>query len=355
VAFHPEALFLFDPTAFNNQCHLYALMVAQTIDQAKIENVDAKRFLCLSFCLSYAFLTDPKLIDQVACKALVAMKAAPPSKEFRLFLKDPESTRMHAARQALNLLFEEHMKRTLSSGEGSLDPELALLAHQDLQFASDGGRGALYTFPKFAGVAYLVEAIFRENVALLFKVKVVTKEGNGSFSHSGQNIEALNPMMPVVIFEMVATDHSLSVAECLDNAKRCPNHSQRNVSRKNRHQATESCLFCTSSQVDVTSYQQRFQPLLMRTQEMFLALGADFILQEQRPFLSFFTDRKRFPQLTALFEKSIPTIEEFALSMTKPLNMSVSHAYVDSAAQASKSGLVIDASYETHLKTRGLI
>lgn len=376
VVANPEALFIFDPTAFNNQCHLYALFVAQAINQIKIQSVVSavlpkpigqivqnyikfisidQRFLYHSFFLSYAFLTDPKLLEKLACKALVVMKAAIPSKEFRLFLKDPESIRTHASRSALNLLFAEHMKKTFAAAESPLYTELSAIAHADLQLAPSSGRGTLYTFPKFAGVVYLTEAIFQETIALLFKVKIVDRDGVGSFSCSNHNIQGLEPTTPVVVVEMVATGDSLTYVECREIAKRCPTHSRRNVSSRDRHKSTESCLFCSPRKLDVTPYQQRFQPVLAGAQEMFLALGADFVLQNQRPFLPFFSDRDRFPQLTSLFEASIPRIERCFLSMAKPMNMSVSHVYTDCAARASIDTLVIDAAYETHLTERRLI
>lgn len=376
VKANPEALFLFDPTAFNNQCHLYALFVAQAINQSKIQSVVSslmpisqviepapegytefvdRRFLYLSFFLSYAFLTDPKLLDNLACKTLAVMKLPAPSKEFRLFLKDPRSNRARASRSALNLLFAEHMKRIFASQESSLYPELAAIANADLQLAPSNGIGTLYTFPKFAGVAYLIEALFREKIPLLFKVKVMARDGVGSFTYSVQNLKALEPTAPVVVFEMVATGDSLSYLECRDIAKRCPTHSRRNISSKDRHKPTESCLFCSPQKLDVTPYQKQFQPVLASANEMFLALGADFVLQNQRPFLAFFSDREKFPQLTALFEASVPKIEQCFLSMTKPLNMSVSHVYTDCAAKASSPALIIDAAYETHLKDRELV
>ncbi len=385
VTSNSEALFILDPTAFNNQCHLYALIVAQAINQAKVQSVVTttipcvvgspttpvpdpvgkalqgctesvdRRFLYHSFFLSYAFLTDPKLLDKVACKALTAMKAKEPSMEFRTFLKDPESLRTHASRQALNLLFAEHMKRTLSTGEGPLYSELAAVANADLQLAPSSGKGTLYTFPKFAGVVYMMDTFVKERISLLFKVKVVTKEGTGSFVYSSQNVKALDSANPVVVFEMVATGEGLSYVECRDIAKRCPTHSRRHQSNKDRHDPKVACLFCAPSKVNVAPYQQRFEPVLARANEMFSALGADFVQQNQQDFLPFFSNRKKFPQLTALFEAGVPNIEQLFLSMTTPLNMSVSHVYADCASHASRDALVIDASYETHLKARGLI
>lgn len=386
VISNPEAMFIFDPTAFNNQCHLYALFVAQAVNQTKMQKeamrtipspvvstptsdgsgsigkiiqgymefVD-RRFLYHSFFLSYAFLTDPKLIDRVVCKGLTAEKDKTPSKEFRLFLKDPGSLRMHASREALNVLFAEHMKRTLSAEDGPLYSELSAVANGDLQLAPSSGKGTLYTYPKFAGVAYMMDVLSRERIPLLFKVKVVTKEGTGSFLYSSRNVQVLDPTHPVVVFEMVATGEDLSYVECRDIAKRCPTHSRRNVSRKDRHDPKETCFFCTKSKVNMASYQQKFEAVLGKAGEMFSALGADFVMQNQRTFLPFFTDRVKFPQLTASFEASVPKIQELFLSMTTPLNMSVSHVYTDCASRASKDALLIDASYETHLEARGLV
>lgn len=356
VTSNPETLFIFDPTAFNNQCHLYALIVAQVVNQAKMQTelID-RRFLYHSFFLSYAFLTDPNLLNRVACKALTAMNAGPPSNRFKQFLKDSGGIRTRASREALNLLFAEHMKKTLLSGDGDLYPELAAVAHADLQLAPSSGKGTLYTFPKFAGVAYLIDTIARENIPLLFKVKVITTEGTGSFVYSSQHVQNLDSTTPVVVFEMVATGESLSYVECRDIAKQCPTHSRRNVSSKKRHDPKASCLFCAPTKVNIASYQERFEPILARANEMFLALGADFVLEHQKKFLPLFSDRIEFPQLTALFEESAPNIQKLFLSMTTPLNMSVSHVYADCASQACKNALVIEASYETHLTTRGLV
>ena len=342
----PEALFLFDPTALNNQCHLYALMTVQAVD---------RRFLHLSFFLSHAFATDSKLLDKLVCKTLSAMQLAAPSQEFRGFVKDSQGVRMRAARQALNRLFAEHMQTTFASGKGPLYSELSAIAHADPRLESTDGKERLYTLPKFAGVAYLIDVLAREKIPLLCKVKVITNEGTAVFTHSNHDVRALAPDAPVVVFEMVATGEGLSYLECHKIAQKCSTYSYRNASRAKRHPVEEPCLFCTPKRVDKAPYQQRFEPTLQRTDELFLALGADFVLQNQRPFLPFFSDRHNFPHLTQLFEASVPKIQECRLSMLEPLNMSVSHVYTDCAALASQETLVIEASYETHLTTRGLI
>lgn len=368
VAKNPEAMFVFDPTAFNNQCHLYALMTTETITQVKTLRaaldvfsltpvgqtiqgyyVD-ERFLYLSFFLSYAFLTDPKLLEKLTCKVLQTMKEPEPTKAFRVFLKDPGSlsSRIHASRLALNLLFAEHMKTVLSG-------ELAAVANSNLQYKSDGGTGTLYTLPKIVGVAYMIDAMAKERIALHFKVKAITQEGTATFSCSPQNLAELEPSTPVVVFEMVVAGDSLNYTQCRDIAKRCPSHSRRNPSSRDRHKPSESCRFCTDKRVDVTPYLHKFERILAQSDKMFLALGADFVREKQSSFLPFFTDREKFPLLTALFEASVPNIQKMFLSMNASGNISVSHVYTDSAARASESALLIDDSYETHLTKRKLI
>lgn len=334
IASRPEALFIFDPMGFNNQCHLYALFVAQGSN---------RKFLYLSVFLSYAFLADSKLFEKMICKELKA-----PSKEFRLFLKDVEGVRTRAARAALNVLFEQHLKETLCA-----ETELANLAGENLQLKD--GNESLYTFPKFAGVVFLIDAIRSEKIPLIFKVKVMTKEGNSTFSYASCDVQKLDPATPVIVFEMIATGEGLSYLECHEIAKKCFYHCRRNIRSKDRHKQNESCHFCSPKKVDVIPFKNRLLPIIERTDEMLLALGADFILQKQGTFLPFFSDEDKFPELTALFKKSVPDIEKFGLSRSEQLNLTVSHVYTDCAKYAASDALVIDAPYDKQLAARGLI
>jgi hypothetical protein len=129
----------------------------------------------------------------------------------------------------------------------------------------------------------------------------------------------------------------------------------RNVKRKERHDPQESCQFCTSNRVDISSFKQRFIPVLKESSSMLMALGADFVEKKQPSFCKFFSDHDKYPKLTELYKRSLLNIKSFCLSMSTPLNMTVAHVYTDCAENASKSDLLIDAAYETHLKARGLI
>lgn len=380
VVSKPESLIFFDPAAFNDQCHLYALMVAQVVTQTKIQTIVSsiiktnenkalpeginnlihgycckvdRRFLYLSFFLSKVFRTGRELLDKVIYKHLKSMKVEP-SRKFRQFLQIPGTESIHVARTALNILFEDYMKSVLTAGEGPLYPELLSVANENLQLVPSYKQGTLYTYPKFAGVAYFIDALAKENIPLLFKVKVMTKEGSGSFSYSNQDFTILDPATPVVVFEMIATGDSLTYLECDQMARKCPTYFFHNISKQERHKVTETCLFCTPKTVDVAPYKQKFVPALEQSNHMLLALGADFVQQNQKSFVTFFADRVKYPKLTTLFAESIPTIHKFFLSMSKALNMSVDHVYADCASEAMKSTLLMNATYLQHLRTRGI-
>lgn len=213
---------------------------------------------------------------------------------------------------------------------------------------------SLYTFPKFAGVVYLIDAVAKEKIPLVFKVKVVAEEGAGSFSFSKDDIQKLDPSKPVIVFEMIATGESLSYLDCHEIAAQCFNHSRRNIRSKDRHSSKIDCRFCSPKRIDVAPFKARFIPILEDTEEMLLALGADFTIQKQESFLPFF-ETEKYPRLSALFQRAVPKIQDCFLSRNKAMNLTVSHVYADCAKYAAKEELVIDAFYDKHLQARGLI
>jgi hypothetical protein len=343
------ASLLFDPTAFNNQCHLYALMVAQK----KLN----ERFFHLAFFLNYGILTDTSLMGKICDKTAqeITLSYPEPKKKFYTFLKDPEGERTRAARIALVALFESDLKKTLSSEESALYKELCYVARQDLQLSPSSGGGTVYTYPKFAGVVYMVDTIARKQLPLFFKVKVMTTQGTGSFTYCSTPIEDLRDETPLIVFEMIATDDNLTFTQCCEIAKRCPNHSHRNLRTAERHKEEETCLFCTDKRVDTTLFKERILPVLAAKDQMLCALGADFVLHYQQPYLPFFSDQSSCPTLAKLFQAGVTNVEKFALSLNKPLNMSVFHAHADYKSNALQETLVIDASYQQHLQRRGLL
>lgn len=381
----PEAFFVFDPAAFNNQCHLYALFTAQLVTQAKAHRItvdliakatgyDAlperldhcirdygevvdRRMLYHAFFLSYAFM-DTKLLSSLTERSLrdMHMQSAA-TKPFQLFCRE-NGRRLKLLRKSYNDLFAAHMKRSLSAVDEPLYRKLSAIAHSNLQLDDSGkisqDKNALYTFPKFAGVAYLIDVLVKERIPLLFKVKVVTDAGNAMFAYSAQNLSALESSVPVVVFEMVATGENISYLQYRELAKKCPSHSRRHVKSSERHAEAVTCLSCNPARIDPKPYVDQFLPILQQPSDLLLALGADFVRQNQPDFQPFFTDRDKFPQLTQLFAHSVPNITRYALSMNHGLNLSVSHCYTDCVSRALRGELVIDNAYATHLEQRGL-
>ncbi|HXF28336.1 MAG TPA: hypothetical protein VN457_00675, partial [Chlamydiales bacterium] len=358
-----EALFLFGPRAYNAQCHIYALMTAQRVNHQNrrealaatlppmaeealtlIQQYDSsdknavdKRYLYLSFCSSFAFRVTPTLFSRVVMKTLDAMKATLPSGKARRFLKnsdEPAALRVHVARLALNRLYQEHLKRTLSSSSDPLYLELACLANENLQLPAAEGNYTLYTYPKLSGIVYFVDAVFKERIPLFFKVKVLTKEGQGSFSYCSQNADELHPKAPAIVFEMLAGGAFLTPHQCQDIVENCHTFPRRNL--KGHHHRKNPCTFCKKVQVDVSKFRERFLPVLSKPQEMLYALGADYVEKNQHTFKPFFSNPIKYPQLTQLFQESLLNISLSFLSVSEPMNMSVLHVHVDTVAEASK-------------------
>jgi len=337
----PRAFFLFDPTALNNQCHLFSLLMAQ-----KEQPVD-RRFFYHLFILSHAFVSNPKLQDQICQKALREMSQSSPNQELSTFLKHPDtvSPRLKASRVALGQLFMEHMQK-------ASDPELRSMLSENLQLETTNRSGTVDTIPKFAGVSHFLETLAKENIPLVFKVKVITPQGTGTFSHCNQPLHTLPPETPVVVVEMMAPSRELSFQDCVSLMTKCPSFVFRSMKKSDLHPES-SCLFCTENQVDVTPYQQDLAPVLSKPRKMLLALAADFVCEEQKPFVRLFTDT-RFPKMMRLFHQTIPKIGQYKLSRTERGHRSVFHVYPDCASEAAKPTMLMNGSYNAHVANRGI-
>lgn len=146
-----EAHFLLDPTAFNNQCHLYALIAAQKIQELRVvasfsmpikacrlieDYCFDQRFLHLAMLLSYAFLTDLNLLEKLVEKSVPELEEPLeiPKKVFIKFLKDPITVKAitRTGRLALNVLFKEHLISTFNARQEPLYQELSRLAQENL-------------------------------------------------------------------------------------------------------------------------------------------------------------------------------------------------------------------------------
>lgn len=350
-----NGFFLIDPAANNNQCHLYALRAAQIMrnydTRSTLARSDENRFLHLSLFLSYPLISESSFFLKAASLATKEMGEIF-DENFSTFLMDEKGDRKNAARFSLNRLFEEHIKGVLSSHEeeSDLHAELFKVAHDEGLMITKG-ETRLYTYPKLAGVAYMVDVLAREHIPFILKVKVITKQGS-----SGPIIVASQPKIddntPVVVFEGIATNGPLTRTR-MEKFKGCPNHSFRH---QRLHKEDKPCFFCKKIEIDLQPYRQRLQNLMRNPNEMFYALGADFMTHKQKGFLGkIFGDHEKYPRLSALFEHTIPKIAELGLGMDNPTTFTVCHVHADSAAHAFSETLMLDTSPEKLLQSRGII
>ncbi|MEN9654604.1 MAG: hypothetical protein RL235_716, partial [Chlamydiota bacterium] len=327
---------------------LYALFMA---DRCQGGDRFDRRFAYLSFLTNPLFATDPKLIERVVRKALAEMHFPEPSKAFVQFLKDPQGVRLMAARRSLDALFQDEIRRVLREERGG---ELARMAQEPLQLPSFAKPGMfLYTLPKMVGVDYFMDAL--GDVPLVFKVKVMGQEGNGSFVHTASDLTSLDPNSPAIVVELVASDRSAAVEALLAEAAHCPSHSHRRVQSKERHPGDAACLFCRPKTTDVSAVKQRFVSMAETPKEMMMAFGADFMRLYQQPLAAMVAEAARYPELAASYAASVRRAEALGLTAKTPGHMSVFHVYCDCVGRARTNELLMDAPYDAHMARRGLV
>ncbi len=347
---------LIDPAAFNNQCHLYALLAARIkigyktkTEDEKLARTEENRFLHLLFLLGWTFLTERKLLCQAIDLASSEKKVTlpTPKEDFHSFIKDPHGVLIRTARQSLNNVFEHYIKEAFCAAKEKslLHKELYQLSLEDLQHLPSRGNQPLYTLPKLAGVAYLIH----ETIPIVIKTKVITSKGNGTLLYQSTPLD--HPDEPVLLFEAIASDE-LSIQQFESIAERCPTYFFRQVSSKNRHSEKESCTFCQNEKIDLDPYKKRLIKVTACIQKTFYALGVDFMQEVQTSFIKFFKDESKYPILTSIFQKASSDIDELQVSMKKPLAFTVHHVYLDDAQHALSPQLRMDSFPESFLKER---
>lgn len=360
-----DAFPIIDPAAFNNQCHLYAMMAAkiketfkQNSNEEKLAYTDQNRFLHLSFILSYTFINERNLICKLVDKAEKdGMLAQPKQKKlFQLFVKDCEGVMVKTARKALNEVFEKTFKEEFFAKKdlSPLNHEIYSLSQEDLFLLPDSWNAhkkdiaPLYTIPKLASVAYMIN----EKMPIIIKSIVVTKEGVEKLTYQSRD---MNEDESVLVVEALTSDY-LSVNEFVKQASQCSSYFFRNASSKHRHAATEECLFCRKEIANIEKLKPLFDKAVQNLFRTFCALGADFVRIMQPQFQAkYFEDKEKYPLLTEIFQKACEDIELLNVDMKKPLAFSVLHFYADSAKNARKTKMRIEHSPEEFLKERGLL
>lgn len=358
---------LINPSAFNNQCHLYALRALQIekgyskkTEKERYERTQENRFIHLAIFLNYALLSHDTLFRRTIDATIKEMGEKPlkPKKQYDTFIIDGKRERETAARFAFNDVFKQYMQETLSADKDKspLHRELSLISYEDLQMESSRGaeEGIFYTYPYAAGIVYMIDTIAREKLVFVMKVKVITKDGAAGVIFQSNGKAEKDDF--VMIFEAIATDGTLTVPYCRQEAKRCPTYFYKYKDNSKIHKEDESCFYCKKTTADLKPYIERLQTAMKSIDDMFYALAADSLIHKQKEFLHLFDENENYPRLSKLFDDACPNIQKLGLEMDNPVTFSMCHTEVDRASRAfSDEELLLDANPEKFLKDRKML
>ena len=328
-----QGFFLIDPATLNNQCHLHALKAYQIERLSRIKELtrgDEHRFLHLSLFLHRSLMEGNTLL-RVVRTTLEEMgeKMILPKRTFKRFIHDEGHHREKAARLALNNLFEKKLKEELKP-QTPLYQELYGIAHENLQLTSTRGAkfGTFFTYPKLAGVVFLIDTIARENIPFVLKVKVMREEGvAGVIVKASRTLEANEP---VLLFEGIAHEKPLIHYKAM--SAHCPSSP---FPSNKKHGKEESCPSCTLIEgVDLTTHEERMDELIKHPEEMFYALGSDFTLEGQKKFIPHFVDTEKYPLLSKIFEESVVKVDRLGVGTKHPSTFAVCHVSLESSSRA---------------------
>lgn len=361
-----QGFFLIDPAAHNNQCHLYALKAARIqvlyshkTEEEKLAQTEENRFIHLALFLSY-FFKEPNAYLKIIEETLkqTGQKAPTPKKHFQAFLRDEGSCRERASRLALNELFRKDLLKSLSNHPSPLYSELHTMALEDLEISQDAGFGVhhkekIYTYPKIVGVAYLIDVIAKENIAMVLKVKILTAKGAGGVIL--QTNREIQPHEPTLVFEAVATEDSYSLTQFKKEARNCPTYTYRHPEKNKLHDEKKPCFFCTKHPVDLVPFQERIKTAMQSPEKMLYALGADFVVTAQQSFQPLFANYQKYPLLSALFEEALSDRQKLGLVNPDPQAFSMFHVHTEIGSEALSEKMALDRSSEMLLKERGIL
>ena len=365
---HKNAILMLDPRAFNKQCHLYALKAVQISrtyhqksEEEKMAQNKENRFLHLGFSLNYAF-RDKENYVQTILSTLGMMNIYRgsdklPMRHFIHFLKDEYGQREKASRQAFNQVFKMNIRMALHRdlGDDALSYELMQLSYKNLQMNGTSlstNVEPLYTYPKLSGLAYMVEVIAQERIPMVFKIKVCTNEGYGGMVSQSNGLVENNSS--VVVFTGFATDGSFSATECAEKAKKCPTYLYRHSDPIYRHEETAKCFYCTPINMDLQPYQENLNKIMQSSTEVLFALGAEFMMQEQKPLLHLFQSHE-YPELKELFASSLSKIDQVSHFKEGVSTFAIYHTIAEDAMNALSDEFPLDSNPKAFLLKNGLM
>ena len=160
---------------------------------------------------------------------------------------------------------------------------------------------------------------------------------------------------PAIVFAGFATDGSCTVKEMMKEALKCPKYLYRHSQTKTRHSADTRCFYCTPIEMDLRPQQERLNRVMASKQSLLLGLGSEFMKEEQEPFLRFFLDPQKYPQLKQLFDQSISGKSELELETNGVPSLAIYHTYAENGRSASSDEFALDSNPEEFLRRKGLI
>lgn len=363
-----DSFFLIDPLSYNSQCHLHSLRAAKIknsystlTETQKMSRNENNRFLHLAFFLSQPLILDKSLFVKTVASALKEMGEKKPTAELHNFLTDKSRQLEKAARTALNAQFEKSIKVALQEAAenqpDSLNKELVKLANTEL-FAPatrSNTKEKIYTFPKFAGVAYLNAQLKNLKIPVVLKVKILSDLGcAGSYIIPERKvIKDGSSQLPALVIEAIATDGSISLLQSRKGSVKCPHSAYRDIRPAYVHDTALNCFFCKKVDGDLSPQLEEAKKAMEYRESMLYQQGADYVIQQQPMLKDRFQDSEKYPELVSLFNKATQKLEDLGIKKTSAL--SISHVYCDSYKNSLEPQMQLDTAPETYLQLRGVL
>lgn len=346
-----DALFLFSGAiAANEGCPLYARRIIQIklgyhlkSEEEKILFTPENRFLLLSLFLNTILLSHiNNCFRKVFEKTMKELDINPPTpkKHFNDFIQDPGRCREKASRLAYNELFKTHMKQSLSESDLT-DPllaELEGLSQEDLMQTYKDQK--LYTFPPFGMLVFLAKKIKEEEITVILKVKIITKDGvEGILTKKfGEG----TGKTPAIVLDGIGTDGSFGIPFYRKKGMDCPNNYFRHDNPRLLHDKETSCFYCRRNPEHnpqiMRIFEERFQKATEDIELLFYALASDSVFSDD-PFLQ---NDQKYPALFKLLLEIHPRVEELGLEADTPLAFSIATAHVGTVESEENEEFYLD-------------
>lgn len=306
--------------AANEACPFYCyriIKLKQTYhlksDREKLEMSPDNCFLLLSLFLNSILLSDInkcfKKVFNEQIKAL-ALKPPAPKRYFKAFLQDEGKVRERLAREAYGRLFETYLKEKLLEQNHPLLNELYKLSQEDLLMTYPNFKNVkVYTYPIFGLLIYMAERCEQEQIPVIVKIKVITKQGvEGFLSKKFGNAKERDP---AIIFNGIVTDGSFDLSYYRSKGQKCP-HNFFQYDDKNRlHNQQETCFFCQpKSATDpslLKNYQEKFDLVTQDLKKMIYLLAADSLEDVDR--------LKGYPELLKFYLEMKPEVDKLSFAI----------------------------------------